>query len=76
MPRICRTNSLSKQGFDKGKHQNVFPHSTFIIANGGGTYFPTAAAFEEGGYETRSSLLKKGVDSIFVEGRAELLNNF
>ena len=31
VPGICRTNSLSKQGFDKGKHQNVFPHSTFII---------------------------------------------
>ena len=31
VPGICRTNSLSKQGFDSGKHQNVFPHSTFII---------------------------------------------
>ena len=32
VPGICRTNSLSKQGFDSGKHQNVFPHSTVIIS--------------------------------------------
>ena len=46
------------------------------ITNGGGTYFPTTAAFEEGGYEVRSSSLKKGVDNLLVEGSAELLNGF
>ncbi len=46
------------------------------ITNGGGTYFPTSAAFDEGGYEVRSSSLKKGVDNLLVEGSAELLNSF
>ena len=46
------------------------------ITNGGGTYFPTTSAFEEGGYEVRSSSLKKGVDNLLVEGSKELLNSF
>ena len=46
------------------------------ITNGGGTYFPTTSAFEEGGYEVRSSSLRKGVDNLLVEGSKELLNSF
>ena len=43
------------------------------LTNGGDTYFPTASAYDEGGYEARSSCLKKGGDKILTDGMAELL---
>lgn len=43
------------------------------LTNGGDSYFPTSQAYEEGGYEARSSRLKKGADNIIVEGTVELL---
>lgn len=46
---------------------------TCAIANGDDSYFPTKSAFDEGGYEARSSYLKKGVDDILVDGAVELL---
>jgi hypothetical protein len=44
--------------------------NTFIccLTNGGQTYFPTSKAYEEGGYEARSSHLKVGGDEIIIEG--------
>ena len=50
--------------------------STFVccLTNGGDCYFPTSRAYDEGGYEARSSKLKKGVDNIVVDGIKELLN--
>lgn len=45
------------------------------LANGGATYFPTSSAYDEGGYESRSSKLKKGGDDIVVKGMTELLNS-
>lgn len=47
---------------------------TCCLANGAGGYFPTKSAYDEGGYEARSSRLKKGVDDILVTGAVELLN--
>ncbi len=43
--------------------------STFVccLTNGGDTYFPTSSAYDEGGYEARSSFLKKGADDILVD---------
>ena len=50
--------------------------STFVccLTNGGDSYFPTSSAYDEGGYEARSSHLKKGGDDILVEGLSKLLN--
>ena len=49
--------------------------SVFVccLTNGGDTYFPTSSAYDEGGYEARSSRLKKGGDKILTDGMAELL---
>ena len=44
------------------------------LTNGGDTYFPTSSAYDEGGYEARSSSLRKGGDKILTDGMAELLN--
>lgn len=52
------------------------PFETTILCaltNGGDSYFPTSRAYEEGGYEARSSYLKKGADNIIVNGSVELL---
>lgn len=43
------------------------------LTNGGGTYFPTSSAYDEGGYEARSSKLKKGADELIINGTIELL---
>lgn len=45
------------------------------LTNGGGTYFPTSIAYDEGGYEARSSRLKKGGDKILVDGMCQLLSS-
>jgi hypothetical protein len=55
--------------------QNESPfENTFIccLTNGGQTYFPTSSAYDEGGYEARSSQLKKGGDEIIISGMKEL----
>ncbi len=44
------------------------------LTNGGDSYFPTSSAYSEGGYEARTSRLKKGGDNIVVDGTIELLN--
>jgi len=48
--------------------ESVFD-TTFVccLTNGGETYFPTSSAYDEGGYEARSSRLKKGGDDILVK---------
>lgn len=43
------------------------------ITNSAGGYIPTRTAYEEGGYEARSSQLKPGGDDIVVNGMIELL---
>lgn len=45
------------------------------LTNSPGGYIPTRKAYEEGGYEARSSSLKPGGDDIIVEGMKELLNS-
>ena len=42
--------------------------------NGGDTYFPASSAYDEGGYEARTSRLKKGGDNIVVNGVLDMLN--
>lgn len=37
------------------------------LTNGGDSYFPTSSAYDEGGYEARTSHLKKGGDDIIVK---------
>ncbi len=44
------------------------------LTNGGDCYFPTSSAYDEGGYEARSSCLQKGGDNIIVEGMSELIS--
>lgn len=44
------------------------------LTNSAGGYIPTRKAYEEGGYEARSSHLKPGGDDIVVQGMKELLN--
>ncbi len=48
---------------------------TCALANAEGGYIPTSNAYDEGGYEARSSYLKRGGDDIIVSGMTELLNN-
>lgn len=43
--------------------------------NGSPTYFPTSSAYDEGGYEARTSYLKRGGDDILVEGLSDLINS-
>ncbi len=45
------------------------------LANGGDTYFPTSSAYDEGGYEARTSFLKKGADDILVNGFADMFKS-
>lgn len=45
------------------------------LTNSAGGYIPTRRAYEEGGYEARTSSLKPGGDDIIVEGMEKLLNN-
>ena len=51
--------------------------SVFVccLTNGGDTYFPTSSAYDEGGYEARTSRLRKGGDKILVCGMSELLKS-
>ncbi len=52
------------------------PFATTIltcITNSAGGYVPTSKAYDEGGYEAKSSSLKPGGDDIIVEGMKELL---
>lgn len=42
------------------------------ITNSEGGYIPTTSAYDEGGYEAKSSQLKPGGDDIIVEGMIEL----
>ena len=44
------------------------------LTNGSMGYFPTKSAYDEGGYEARSSLFKMGVDEKLIFGAKELLN--
>lgn len=45
------------------------------ITNSAGGYIPTRKAYEEGGYEARSSSLKPGGDDIIVDGMTKLLKS-
>ena len=56
-----------ENGYD-GKHIMVC-----CLTNGGDSYFPTSSAYDEGGYEARTSRLKKGGDDIIVKGMFELI---
>lgn len=52
------------------------PFDTTILCcltNSAGGYIPAKTAYEEGGYEAKSSSLKPGCDDILVEGTVELL---
>lgn len=46
-----------------------------VLTNTGGGYVPTSKAYDEGGYEARSSAFKRGCDDIVVNGMTEMLNN-
>ena len=53
-----------------------FKHTVMCaLTNSAGGYIPTRKAYEEGGYEARSSSLKPGGDDIIVNGMKELLNS-
>lgn len=43
------------------------------LTNSDGGYIPNRKAYDEGGYEARSSMLKPGSDDIIVEGMIKLL---
>ena len=46
-----------------------------IMANGCEGYYPTKSAFEDGGYETNSSIYAAGVGEAIIDGASKLLNN-
>lgn len=45
------------------------------LTNSEGAYIPTRKAYEEGGYEARSSSLRPGGDDIIVDGMKELVSS-
>ncbi len=45
------------------------------LTNGDAGYFPVSSAFDEGGYEARSSRYTKGIDDLIVKGAEELLRS-
>lgn len=45
-----------------------------VLTNNEGGYVPTKDAYDEGGYEARSSAFKRGCDDIVVDGMLEVLN--
>lgn len=49
---------------------------TFVCSetNGSGDYFPTAEAYDQGGYEPGGTAFPKGTGEIVAEGAVELLN--
>lgn len=53
------------------------PFGTTVVCcltNGAGFYYPTTAAYDEGGYEVCASPLKKGVGEIITGSFVEILN--
>ncbi|MBR3933064.1 MAG: hypothetical protein IKJ68_04030 [Clostridia bacterium] len=53
------------------------PFDTTVVCcltNGDGYYYPTTAAYDEGGYEVKSSPLKKGVAEIITNAIVDILN--
>ena len=44
------------------------------LTNGSEGYFPMKSAYDEGGYEARSSSYKSGVAEAIIDGGKELLN--
>ncbi len=57
-----------ENGYD-GKHIVVC-----CLTNGGDSYFPTSSAYNEGGYEAKTSRLKQGGDNIIVENVLDLVS--
>ncbi len=55
------------------ERESVFG-ATFVccLTNGGDCYFPTESAYDEGGYEARSSKLDRSAENRVVEGVKEL----
>ncbi len=54
------------------------PYKTTLVCcltNASGTYFPTRKAYDEGGYEARSSKLAPGYDDIMVKDIIELFES-
>ncbi len=43
------------------------------LTNGSAGYFPTQSAYDEGGYEARSTYYKEGVDNVLVDGGKKIL---
>ena len=70
MPGECFTEIGRRiESSYSGKHIMVC-----CLTNGGDSYFPTSSAYDEGGYEARTSRLKKGGDDIIVGGMTELIS--
>ncbi len=45
------------------------------LTNNSGGYVPTSSAYDEGGYEARGTVFKKGSDNVIVDGMTELLKS-
>ena len=45
------------------------------LTNSSAGYIPNKEAYDEGGYEAGTCILKKGSDNILVDGMTELLNS-
>ncbi len=59
----------------KCEAQSEFPATLVCcLTNGGDAYFPTEAAYDEGGYEARSSCLDRSVEKIVLDGVRELFS--
>ena len=58
--------------------ENESPFKNTIVCcltNNTGGYIPTSSSYDEGGYEARGTVIKRGGDNIIVEGMTELLKS-
>ena len=58
--------------------QEKSPYQLTVLCcctNGGSTYFPSSVAYEQGGYESRASTLRKGCAEKLVDGVSTLINS-
>ena len=53
---------------------NIKNAEKYYCLHPGDSYFPTSSAYDEGGYEAKTSRLKKGGDKIIIDGMKKLLS--
>ncbi|MBE5869304.1 MAG: hypothetical protein E7293_10200 [Lachnospiraceae bacterium] len=66
---------FSETGMELKKNDDWAMVLPCVLTNGSEGYFPPKSAYEEGGYEARTSQYKSGVAEVLVSGGKELLDD-